>query len=189
MRATIPAPAIDTAPIATGEWIIDPANSVAEFTMRYALFATLKGRLGAVEGTLILNARNPARSAVTASIAVESLHTGNRLRDRHLRSGDFFEAKRFPTITFQSTSVEAVDSERYRVVGALTIRDVTRKVELDAHFDGDPHVDGALSARFTATTTLSRHAFGLGRGAPGGAASAIASDHVTVTLHITATAT
>lgn len=187
MKATIPAPT--TVTTTTGKWTIDPANSVAEFTMKYALFATLKGRLGAIEGALILDQRNPSRSSVTASIAVERLHTGNPLRDRHLRSRDFFDAKRYPTITFQSARVERVDSERFHVVGALTIRDITRKVELDAQFDDQSHTgDGASPVRFTATTTLSRRAFGLGRGAPAGAANAIASDNVTVTLRIAAAA-
>ncbi len=184
MRATLPATA------ATGRWTIDPENSVARFSMKYVVFATLKGRLGAVEGTLYLNDHKPDRSSVAASIAVATLDTGNRLRDRHLRSRDFFDATRFPAITFQSTRVERMDDNEFRVVGALTIRDITRKVELDAVFDDDSQdAGGASPARFTATTTLSRRAFGLGRSAPAGAARAIASDNVTVTLNINALAT
>lgn len=181
MRAALPAPN------AASVWTIDPADSVARFEMTYVVFATLKGTLGAVEGALHLDARDPSRSSVTASINVASLNTGNRLRDRHLRSSDFFDAKRFPTITFRSTRVEPLDDDHLSVVGDLTIRGVTLEVELAANYDLQADAaNGTLRARFTATTTLSRRAFGLGKRTPIEKSGLIASDNVTVTLDITA---
>jgi len=178
------------APSTVALWTIDPANSVARFEMTYVVFATLKGTLGAVEGALHLDERDPSRSSVTAAISVASLKTGNRLRDRHLRSSDFFDATRFPTITFRSARVEALDSNDLRVVGDLTIRGITHEVQLAAQYDvqaDDPN--GTQRARFTATNTLSRHAFGLGKRTPIEKSGLIASDHVTVTLDISATTT
>lgn len=157
--------------------------------MTYLVVATLRGSLGSVEGALILDEDNPSRSAVTASIDVATVNTGSRLRDAHLRSSDFFHAKRFPQMTFRSARVEKLYARNFRVVGNLTIRDITKEVVLDTVYDGQAaDADGARRARFTATTILSRREFGLGSRAPIETAGLIASDRVTVTLDISAVA-
>jgi polyisoprenoid-binding protein YceI len=172
----------------TGRWTIDARTSVARFTMSYLVVATLKGSLGAIEGELTIDEERPDRSVVSAFISVSTMNTGNRLRDAHLRSGDFFDVERFPRITFQSARVDKVHDRRFRVVGDLTIRDITKEVELDAAHDESIDELGQRHARFTATTTLSRKEFGVGQRTPIETAGLIASDRVSVTLDIRATA-
>ena len=104
--------------------------------MTYLVVGTLRGSLGSVEGVMILDEDNPSRSAVTASIDVATLNTGSRLRDAHLRSSDFFHADRFPVMTFRSLRVEKIDTKSLRVVGGLTIRDITKEVALDTVYEG-----------------------------------------------------
>ena len=152
--------------------------------MPYLILATLKGSLGSVEGTIVLDEEIPSRSAVTATIEVATLNTGIPLRDKHLRSSDFFDVERFPQLTFRSGRVDTIDGTNFRIAGNLTIRDITKEVALDTVYEGqtaDP--DGPRRAAFNATTILSRREFGLGKSVdvPG-----IVSDRVTVTLRLSA---
>ncbi len=171
-----------------GNWKIDPNTSVARFTMSYLVLATLKGTLGSIEGALVIDEANHGRSAVKASVGVATLNTGSSLRDKHLRSADFFDVARFPKVTFHSSRVEEIGVRLFRVIGDLTIRDFTREVELDAAYDESIGESGSRRARFSATTALSRREFDLGRRGPLETAGFIASDRVTVTLDIRAVA-
>lgn len=168
-----------------GTWTIDPERSVARFSMKYLVVATLRGSLGSIEGAIVIAEEAPTRSAVTASIDAATLSTGIRLRDRHLRSSDFFDVKRFPKITFRSARVDRIDSSNFHVVGDLTIRDITKEVALDTEYEArTADADGSRRAAFTATTVLSRREFGLGHKSIEKAG--IASDRVTVILQISA---
>lgn len=153
--------------------------------MPYLVVATLRGSLGSVEGAIVIDEEAPSCSAVTASIEVATLNTGIPLRDRHLRSSDFFHVECFPKITFRSVRVDKIDSSNFRIVGNLTIRDITKEVALDTVYEGQTEdADGSRRAAFTASTILSRREFGLGRKSID--AAGIASDRVTVTLHLSA---
>ena len=134
----------------------------------------------------MLDDEAPDRSGVTATIEVATLNTGIPLRDTHLRSSDFFDVERFPKITFRSGRVDMIDDSNFRIAGNLTIRDVTKEVELDTMYEGQTlGPDGSRRAAFTATTVLSRREFGLGKAV---AAVGIASDRVAVTLQLSAVA-
>lgn len=156
------APTTDTR---TTTWTIDPAHSSAEFSVKHMMISTVKGRFGDLKGTLVVDAANPARSSVEAEIATASIDTRADQRDAHLRSPDFFDVERFPAITFRSRRVEgahAREGDRFKVVGDLTIRDVTREITLDATFEGtgrDPW--GGERASFSADAKLDRRDFGL----------------------------
>lgn len=157
--------------------------------MTYLVVAKVEGRLGSIEGAIMIDARDLAASSVHASIDVSGIDTGIRLRDKHLRSHDFFDVKRFPRVTFTSDGVEAISTDSFRVRGALTIRDVTQPVDLDVTFeDAADGADGQRRARFAASAVLSRRAFGLSGRAPSGPGGLIASDRVDVVLHICAVA-
>ena len=103
--------------------------------MSYVVFATLKGSFGSIHGELVIDEAHPDRSVVNASIEVGTLTTGNRLRDAHLRSGDFFDVDRFPEITYESRHVERTVGSQFHVVGALTIRETMKEVELEAEYE------------------------------------------------------
>jgi polyisoprenoid-binding protein YceI len=176
-----------TAPAAISTWTIDPVHSIAEFSVKHMVIATVKGRFRSLSGTLTVDEANPANSRVEASIDVASIDTGDPQRDAHLRSDDFFNAERFPQMTFRSTRVEHVEDDRWKVYGDLTIRDITREVVLDTEFDGRTvGLYGKEVAAFTATTELNRKDFGLRWNALLETGGAVVGDRVRVTLHIEA---
>ncbi len=148
------APAVDAT-----RWRIDPARSRVEFHVKAVWgMATVRGRFSRYHGTLDLS----AEPAIELTIEADSLDTANEKRDTHLRSPDFFDAERFPNMTFRSKRVERTSGDSFRVVGDLTIRDITREVELDVELAGrakDPW--GNEKAGFEATTTIKRSDYGL----------------------------
>ena len=149
----------------TTTWNIDPAHTLVEFSAKHMMITKVKGRFGAVTGTIMMDAASPDRSSVTADIDTTSIDTGVGQRDDHLRSADFLDVATYPSITFRSRTVEGAavrEGDRFRVVGDLTIRGTTREVVLDATFDGagrDPW--GGERASFSAETTIDRRDFGL----------------------------
>lgn len=172
---------------ALSTWTIDPVHSVAEFAVKHMMISTVKGRFRLLEGTLRLDEADPAAAAVTASIDMSSIDTGEPQRDDHLRSDDFFSAERFPEMTFRSTRVERVDDTRWKVTGDLTIRDVTREVVLDTEYEGQIRdAFGKQRAAFTAETTLNRSEFGLHWNRLIETGGVVVGDRVRVTLHIAA---
>jgi polyisoprenoid-binding protein YceI len=176
-----------TAEVAVRTWNIDASHSIAEFSVKHMMISTLKGRFGTLEGAIEGDASDPLAASVTASIEVASITTNDDARDTHLRSDDFFNAEKFPLITFASKRIERVDAENYGVVGDLTIRDVTKEVLLDTEFEGqvrDPW--GNLRAGFTATTQINRSDFGVSFNGLLETGGVIVSDKVKITLHIEA---
>jgi len=147
------------APAAT--WNIDASHSHVEFAIRHLMISTVKGRFGDVKGSVALDDEDPTRSSVSLTIGVASIDTRVGQRDDHLRSPDFFDVERFPTITFVSRRIER-HGDDLRVTGDLTIRDVTREVVLAVTPEGrtrDPW--GGERAGFSATTKIAREDFGL----------------------------
>jgi polyisoprenoid-binding protein YceI len=174
-----------TTATATSTWTIDSTHTIAEFAVRHMMVSTVKGRFANVEGVIHADESNPLASSVTASIDVASIDTRDDARDAHLRSDDFFSAEKFPKITFASKRIERVDAENYRVVGDLTIRDVTREVVLDTEFEGQVHDPyGNVRAGFTATTQINRGDFGVSFNGVLEAGGVIVSDKVKITLHL-----
>ena len=176
-----------TAPARTSTWTIDPMHSIAEFAVKHLVVATVKGRFRDVEGTLHIDEGNPKNSSVEAKIAVASVDTNVEARDADLRSDNFFSAEQYPYITFRSTRVERLDDERFRLVGDLTIRDVTKEVVLDGEYEGqidDPY--GNKRAGFTATTQISRSEFGVKWNQLIETGGAVVGDNVKITLHLEA---
>ncbi len=142
-------------------WTIDPAHTQAEFSTKHMMISTVRGHLGGVSGTIELDQDDLTRSSVTVTLDAATVDTGMAQRDAHLRSADFLDVERFPTLSFRSTSIEKA-GDGYRISGDLTIRDVTRSVVLDADFLGIvPGMQGGRHAGFTARTRIDREAWGL----------------------------
>jgi polyisoprenoid-binding protein YceI len=164
MRSTSTVPAPDPGTLAGGSsWRIDPAHSHVEFAVRHLMISTVKGAFGDVRGTVWVDDSDARTILVDITIQVASIDTRQEQRDAHLRSADFFDAARFPTITFRSRVLEGNHHDReFRLVGDLTIRDVTREVVLDVSSEGrltDPW--GAERAGFSAQGKIDRTDFGL----------------------------
>jgi polyisoprenoid-binding protein YceI len=146
----------------TNAWILDTAHSGIHFSVRHMVFSKVRGRFSKYSGTLELDDADLARSRVEVSIDAASIDTDNAQRDAHLRSPDFFDVEKFPALRFRSTRVERLSDESYRVVGELTIRDVTREVALAAEYGGrgkDPWGNDRVG--FLARTAIDRKEFGL----------------------------
>jgi len=143
-----------------GTWTIDPSHTSLGFVARHLVVAKVRGRFGAVTGAITI-APDHLASSVAAEIEMASVDTGDAGRDEHLRSVDFFDIERFPTMTFASTGVAAKGSD-FVVTGDLTIKGITKSVTLDLEFDGvsgDPW--GGTRAGFTATGEIDRRDWGM----------------------------
>ena len=168
-------------------WTVDPAHSIVEFAVKHFVVTTVKGHFREFEGTLHIDEEHPENSSASGSINVASIDTNVADRDAHLRSDDFFNAEKYPKITFQTTRVERVDDANYRVYGDLTIRDVTKEVVLDTEYEGqvdDPW--GGRRAAFTATTQISRKEFNVRWNQVIESGGAVVSDNVKIALNIEA---
>jgi polyisoprenoid-binding protein YceI len=146
----------------TSTWQIDPAHSGIHFTIRHMVFSKVRGRFAKYTGAIRIPDDDLLRSVVEVSIDASSIDTGTPQRDEHLRSPDFLDAEKFPELRFRSTRVERAADGRYRVVGELTIRDVTREVSLDVEYGGrakDPWGNERMG--FVARASLDRKDFGL----------------------------
>ena len=145
-------------------WQIDPTHSHVSFAIRVMSVSTTRGRFHALRGHLHIDEQNPANSWVDAEVDAASIDTHNKLRDAHLRSAAFFAVKQYPTITFQSTHVEQVGGQDYRVTGNLSMHGVTKPITFDVAYRGQSTLIGARTG-LTAKATINRNDFGLGRGA------------------------
>lgn len=143
-------------------WRIDPTHTNVEFGVRHLMISTVKGRFGAVEGTVTVEDGDPATAQIDVRIDAASIDTRVEQRDAHLRSADFFDVEKHPALTYTSRSVERTGGGKLKVVGDLTIRGVTREVVLDVEELGtvrDPW--GNDRAGYSAKGKLDREAFGL----------------------------
>ncbi len=143
------------------QWSLDPAHTHLEFAVRHLMIATVKGKFTSLQGTVALP-QDPAGATVDVTIDAASITTGIEQRDQHLRSPDFLDVERFPSLSFRSTRVALLEPDHYRVTGELTIKDVTRPVELLVTREGevqDPW--GGYRAGFTASGKLRRSDFGI----------------------------
>ena len=148
--------------MANENWQVDGAHSAVNLTVRHMVISKVRGRFTRWSARLALDTADLSRSAVEVEIEAASIETGVGDRDTHLRSPDFLDAQKYPALRYRSRRVEVLSPERLRVVGDLTIRDVTREVALDVEYGGqgkDPW--GQQRVAFSATGTLNRKDFGL----------------------------
>jgi polyisoprenoid-binding protein YceI/DNA-binding MarR family transcriptional regulator len=168
-------------------WVIDKAHSSVEFSVKHMMFSKVRGRFGSFSGTIAEHASDLSLSAVDVTIDVSSIDTREEKRDEHLRSGDFFLAEQFPTITFKSTRVVPINTERFTVVGDLTIRGTTRQVSLDVTKTGTgTNPWGQQVAGFSAETEINRKDYGLVYNVALEAGGVLVSDNVKIFLEIEA---
>ncbi len=168
----------------TGTWNIDPSHSAVEFSVRH-LVGKVRGQFKSFSGTINVG-EDPLAASVEASIDLASVDTGDEKRDAHLRSPEFFDVENNPFMTFRSTEVRP-SGDGYTVVGELSLKGVTRTVELDLEFNGiSPDPWGGLRAGYTATAELSRKDFGLEWNMALEAGGFMVGDKVKVTLEIEA---
>jgi polyisoprenoid-binding protein YceI len=144
-------------------WQIDPHHSFVEFAVKHMMFTTVKGRFTGIDGTInCADEGDPTQATVEATIEADTIDTGDEDRDNHLRSPDFLDAGKYATITFKSKRIERRGEDQYRMIGDLTIKEVTREVVLQMTYNGrGKNPFGKEVAGFTAETTINRKDYGL----------------------------
>jgi polyisoprenoid-binding protein YceI len=171
---------------ATTTWNIDPAHSSAEFKVKHMMISHVKGHFAKVTGSLTLDESNLANSRVDALIEAGSLETRDAQRDAHLKSADFFDVEKFPTLSFKSTRISLVRDGELAVEGDLTVRDNTSKVVFSVEGPTPPAKDpwGNTRVGVSATTKISRKDFGLTWNAALESGGFLVGDEVTITLDV-----
>lgn len=174
-----------TKPQAKSAWLLDPAHTSVEFAVKHMVITTVKGQFAKFDVKADFDEVSPQRSQVEAQIEAASIDTREPRRDAHLRSPDFLDAERFPLITFKSRRIDPKGDSRYKIIGDLTIRDVTREVALDTTFSGvakDPM--GNLHAGFSAETTVNRKEFGATWNMPLETGGVLVGDSVKISIEL-----
>jgi len=174
------------APQTTSTWNIDPVHSVAEFKVKHMMISNVKGQFTRVKGVLALDETDLTHSRVEASIEAASINTREDQRDAHLKSADFFDVEKFPTLSFQSTRVSRVADGELAVAGELTIHGVTQNVVFTVEGPTAPGKDpwGNTRIGLSATTKISRKDFGLTWNATLETGGILVGDEVTITLDV-----
>lgn len=165
---------------------LDPAHTSVEFVVRHLMITKVRGRFTAFEGTLQLEASSDLPAAIRATIDATSIDTREEQRDTHLRSADFFDVEKFPTLTFESTRVYGAP-DAFTAEGRLTIHGVTRDVTLSGSFEGranDPW--GGVRVGYTAHATINRKDFGLTWNAALETGGVVVGDEVRIELNVEA---
>jgi polyisoprenoid-binding protein YceI len=178
--------AIETVPgYIAGTWVIDPVHTDIGFVARHMVVAKVRGRFQKFEGQIVTG-ENPADSSVTATIDLTSIDTGNQQRDDHIRSADFFEVEKYPTMTYSSTGVRQ-DGDDLVLDGQLTLKGVTKDVPLRLELNGfGPDAYGGTRAGFTATAEINRRDFGVNFHAALETGGAVVSDKIAIHLEVEA---
>jgi polyisoprenoid-binding protein YceI len=166
-----------------GTWKLDPAHSTVGFSVKHLAISKVHGTFGSFDVTIV-TAADPNDSTIEATIDVASVNTGQKDRDAHLRTSDFFLAEEHPTITFTSTRWSG-DGDDFTVAGNLTLRGLTKEVVLKGEFGGivtDAY--GQTKAGATATAVINRKDFGVNWNAALEGGGFTLGDHVTITLEL-----
>ena len=167
------------------QWEIDPVHSSAQFSVRHMMVSNVRGEFAKLSGTVVYDSRNLKASSVEVTIDATSINTHEPKRDEHLKSPDFFDVAKYPTLTFKSTKVEKAGAGKLRVTGDLTIHGVTREVVLEVE-GPTPEVKMGpdLKAGASATTTVNRKDFGLVWNRALETGGMLVGDEVKITLEI-----
>ena len=143
-------------------WTLDRSHSSVAFSVKHMIISDVTGNFKSFDITMTGTKEDFSDASVTATIKVATISTDNDQRDGHLKSDDFFNAEKYPTITFKSTGFEKVDDKHFHIVGDLTIRDVTKKVTFDAVYNGSVKAPwGATVTSWKATTAVNRFDYNL----------------------------
>ncbi len=168
------------------KYTFDAVHSEVGFTVRH-LFSKVPGRFTEYDGAIQFDEKNLPASSVEFTIQAKSITTGNERRDGHLRSPDFFDVEKLPTITFKSTKVSALKGQKFTVMGDLTMKGVTRPVTLECEFLGAGDLGPmGYKAGFDATTTINRKDFGIVWNKTLDQGSTVLGDDVAITIHVEA---
>jgi polyisoprenoid-binding protein YceI len=143
-------------------WYIDPSHTAVNFSVKHMMLSTVRGKLGQVRGRIELDPAQPEKGDFEVAAAIKGITTGDAKRDGHLQSADFFDAEKYPEVTFKSNAIFPKGDGQYTASGDLTIREVTRPVSFDIELIGVvDNGKGGQHLGAAATVTIDRSDFGL----------------------------
>lgn len=173
--------------MAKSQWTVDPTHSSIDFSVRHMMIAKVKGSFHAFEANIVADAHDLTSADIQFSIDLNSIDTRNSDRDNHLRSADFFEIEKNPTLTFQATAIAKIDDGEYSITGDVSLHGVTRSETFAATFEGagkDPW--GNEKVGFSATGSLKRSDYGLTYNAALETGGVLIGDEVKISIDIEA---
>lgn len=162
-------------------WVFDKSHSKVGFSVTHLLITDVEGQFGEFEGTIVSSTDDFQNASINFSANISSIDTDNEKRDNHLKSEDFFNAEKYPKMTFKSKSFTKVDGKNYKLVGDLTIKDVTKEVSLDVKYNGtitDPR--GNTKAGFSLEGVINRFDFNVKWNAAIETGGLVVSEDVTI---------
>lgn len=170
-------------------WEIDGAHSTAQFTVRHMMVTNVRGVFGKMAGTINLDEKDPTKSTVQATIDASTIDTGNEKRDGHLKSADFFDVEKHPSLTFKSSRVEKAGKNKLKVTGDLTMRGVTKPTVLDVEWPENEikvpaAMGGGVKRGATATTKVNRKDFGITWNSPMEGGGVVVGDEVAISIEL-----
>jgi polyisoprenoid-binding protein YceI len=171
--------------IAQNSWDIDPSHSSAQFHVRHLMISNVRGEFGKMSGQILFDGEDFSTLEAEAEVQVASVDTREPKRDEHLRSADFFDAANYPTIAFKSKRVEGVSDKKFKLVGDLTMRGVTKEITLDV--EATPIIKdmrGETRIGAQASTRLNRRDYGIKWNRTLDAGGVVVSDEVRITLDL-----
>ena len=166
-------------------WAIDPTHSEVGFRIKHLVISTVKGKFETFEGSVETEEDQWEEANIEFSAKIDSINTGTKDRDAHLKSDDFFNAESFPELKFKSTSLRKIAEGKFELTGDLTIRDITKPIKLNVEYGGtvvDPY--GNTKAGFEVSGKINRKEFGLKWDAVTEAGSIVVSDDVQLDLNV-----
>jgi polyisoprenoid-binding protein YceI len=175
-----------TAPTTVSTWNLDPVHSVVEFKVKHMMISNVKGQFTGISGVLTLDESDVTKSRVEVTIDASTIKTRDSQRDTHLKSEDFLDVEKYPTLTFKSKSVKRSGGGEGTVTGDLTIHGVTREVVFQVEGPTPPNKDpwGNTRLGLSATTKISRKDFGLIWNAALETGGLLVGDDVTISLDV-----
>ncbi len=170
---------------AQNKWTVDPAHSNVRFTVTHLLISEVEGSFKKFDGTLVSTKPDFTDAAINFTVDVNSINTDNDMRDKHLKSDDFFNGEQYPNMSFKSTGFKQVSGNKYELSGNLTIRDITQPVKFNVTYGGTTKDGyGNTKAGFKATATINRFDYNLKWNGLTAAGGATVGKEVTIDLRL-----
>jgi polyisoprenoid-binding protein YceI len=172
--------------VSTSTWNIDPVHSTAQFKVKHMMISNVKGEFTSVTGTLELDSTDVTKSKLQTAVDATTINTRDPQRDAHLKSADFFDVEKFPTLTFKSTSISKKPDGELAVAGDLTIHGVTRQATFEVEAPSAPQKDpwGNMRIGLAATLRINRKDFGLNWNTALETGGILVGDDVAITLDV-----
>jgi polyisoprenoid-binding protein YceI len=171
--------------MATTKWVIDPMHSEVQFKVKHLVISTVTGFFKSFEGSLETENEDFGGAKIEFTIDIDSIDTNQGQRDGHLKSADFFDAEKFPKITFKSTSFKKTDEDEFQLDGELTVKGITKPVTLAAEYGGSTaDFYGNTKAGFEVSGKISRKEFGLTWEGVTEAGSVVVGDDIKLLINV-----